>query len=181
MNKYVILLAGVLICTTFDVNAQQYVRKKVQPDFFIPTKELERQEKLPQFPAIESGAIKVSKGRVMVKTYDEIEEDKHIDENKPQKNIREIISPRIIQKPVVAFALPDERPIPPAETPKKETEYSIQDGLGDELSKNEEYIAKEKAYEKDLQVLAQTGNLPKNSQLEADLEKMSDSLSFRVK
>ena len=177
MNKFVILLSGVFVFTSLNVNSQQYVRKQVQPDFFIPTKELNPQEKLPSFPAIESGAIKVSKGRVMVKTFEE--NDAEYEEKQPR--VKEVIMPLVIKKPVVAFALPDEENIKKKKAPKIETEYSLQDGLGDELSKNEQYLAKEKAYEKDLQVLSQTGNLPKNEQLEIDLQKMSDSLSFRVK
>lgn len=176
MNKLVILLSGVFVFTSLNVNAQQYVRKQVQPDFFIPTNELSKQEKLPSFPAIESGAIKVSKGRVMVKTYQEKEED----EIEKQPIAQEILAPIIIKKPVVAFTLPEEKTSKRKKAPIVETEYSSQDGLGDELSKNEQYLEKEQAYEKDLQVLSQTGDLPRNEQLESDLKKMSDSLSFRV-
>lgn len=176
MNKFVILLSGVFVFTSLNVNAQQYVRKQVQPDFFIPTNELNKQEKLPSFPAIESGAIKVSNGRVMVKTYQETDEE----ETEKQPVVQEILTPLIIKKPVVAFALPEEEPVKTKREPIIETEYSQQDGLGDELSKDELYLAKEQAYEKDLQVLSQTGDLPRNEQLESDLKKMSDSLSFRV-
>ena len=175
MNKFVILLSGVFVFTSLNVNAQQYVRKQVQPDFFIPTKELNRQEKLPSFPALESGAIKVSNGRVMVRTYQETDEDTE----EKQPIVQEVITP-LLKKPVVAFALPEEETVKTKKAPIIETEYSSQDGLGDELSKNEQYLAKEQAYEMDLQVLSQTGELPQNPQLESDLEKMSDSLSFRV-
>ena len=118
MNKFVILLSGVFVFTSLNVNAQQYVRKQVQPDFFIPTNELNKQEKLPSFPAIESGAIKVSNGRVMVKTYQETDEE----ETEKQPVVQEILTPLIIKKPVVAFALPEEEPVKTKKAPIVETE-----------------------------------------------------------
>ena len=106
MNKFVILLSGVFVFTSLNVNAQQYVRKQVQPDFFIPTKELNRQEKLPSFPALDSGAIKVSNGRVMVRTYQETDEDTE----EKQPIVQEVITP-LLKKTVVAFALPEEETV----------------------------------------------------------------------
>lgn len=198
MNKSGFLALAVLATFTVSATAQEsgrYTRKAVRPGFFIPEKEFDRQERLPQFPAIESGMIKVTDEGIMVKVSDADADadapampDRFGQKKSPtaKKDIS-YLKQRIQQQDIQTLQsqdfeeeiIPEEEPIivsPPA--PK--AVYTPEDGLGDGLSHDENYLRKEKTYEEDLKAMAETGTMPENTELEADLEKMNSAVSFSV-
>lgn len=164
----------------FHAGAQDYVRKNVRPDFFIPEKEFDNQEKLPVFPALESGTIKATDQGVMIKTTNNTgaaKQPAHLDEARPRMRIQDLR-----MKPMQPYSETsvDEQVTEKIPTPKMQ-KYTPEDGLGNDLNSDASYIAKEKAYEEDLQAIATTRKMPPNPQLEADLRKMSSDASFTVK
>lgn len=199
MNKMGFLTLAVLAAGTAAATAQEsgrYVRKAVRPGFFIPEKELEKkQERLPEFPAIESGLIKVTDEGVMVKVSDSAA-DEPASRQPAQKDMtrqtaknKTVHLPYLVKKHNAPAAEPDEDlPEETAEAeqpvivapPAPKAVYKPEDGLGDGLSRDEAYLRKEKAYEEDLKAMAETGAMPENAELDADLEKMNSAVSFSV-
>lgn len=198
MNKMGLLTLAVLTAGTAAATAQEsgrYVRKAVRPGFFIPEKELEKkQERLPEFPAIESGLIKVTDEGVMVRVSDSDADEPtslqqpQMDTQQPKKS-ETVHLPYLVKKhntpaPEPEEDLPEEtadaaQPIIVA-PPAPKAVYRPEDGLGDGLSRDEAYLRKEKAYEEDLKAMAETGTMPENAELDADLEKMNSTVSFSV-
>lgn len=198
MNKMGLLTLAVLTVGTAAATAQEsgrYVRKAVRPEFFIPEKELEKkQERLPEFPAIESGLIKVTDEGVMVRVSDSAADEPgsrqpaQKDARQPAKN-KTVHLPYLVKKHNAPAAEPEED-LPEETTeagqpvivapPAPKAVYRPEDGLGDGLSRDETYLRKEKAYEEDLKAMAETGAMPENAELDADLEKMNSTVSFSV-
>lgn len=185
----------------------RYTRKAVRPSFFVPDNEFNKQERLPTFPTIDNGTIKVSSdGQIMIKNANEpvadkataaqqkklknkknkevhlpsfagklrkqenesaVNEEIYDDNEEFNENASEQNSDNIINTPTIVKA------------PIKKT-YTAEDGLGNALSSDATYLAKEKAYEEDLRAMAQTGAMPENSNLNADLQKMDSDISFSV-
>ena len=187
MNKLQIIISVGLISFAAAAQAQEYVRKQVRPDFFIPEKEFNRREKLPTFPAIENGAIKVTDEGVMVKTVEKTEDQEEESDNSQNYNLQQ-------QKPRRPFRLRDLQLKPmeqkeevvavirPVEPRKEYVEIpdNADDGLADDLSDVPEYNAIQQAYEDDIKAMAKTGKMPENKKLETDLQKMSSDTSFAV-
>lgn len=198
MNKLEFLALAVLAAGTTTATAQEngrYVRKAVRPGFFIPEKEFDRQERLPEFPAIESGLIKVTDEGVMIRVSDS-DADTAADRQQPARPEKQketkgktVHLPYLVKKHNLPAAEPEYNPpadikqadepviVPP---PAPKAVYTPEDGLGGDLSRDEAYLRKEKAYEEDLKAMAETGAMPENAELEADLEKMNSSVSFSV-
>ncbi len=195
MNKLEFLALAVLAAGTTTAAAQEngrYVRKAVRPGFFIPEKEFDRQERLPEFPAIESGLIKVTDEGVMIRVSDS-DADTTAERQQPTKQKetkgKTVHLPYLVKKHNLPATEPEDNPpadikeadepviVPP---PAPKAVYTPEDGLGDGLSRDEAYLRKEKAYEEDLKAMAETGAMPENAELEADLEKMNSSVSFSV-
>lgn len=195
MNKLEFLALAVLAAGTTTAAAQEngrYVRKAVRPGFFIPEKEFDRQERLPEFPAIESGLIKVTDEGVMIRVSDS-DADTTAERQQPTKQKetkgKTVHLPYLVKKHNLPATEPEDNPpadikeadepviVPP---PAPKAVYTPEDGLGDGLSRDETYLHKEKAYEEDLKAMAETGAMPENAELEADLEKMNSSVSFSV-
>ena len=187
MNKLQIIISVGLISFAAVAQAQEYVRKQVRPDFFIPEKEFNRQEKLPAFPAIGNGAIKVTDEGVMVKTVEKTEDQEEESDNSQNYNLQQ-------QKPRRPFRLRDLQLKPmeqkeevvavirPTEPRKEYVEIpdNADDDLVDDLSNVPEYKDIQQAYEDDIKAMAKTGKMPENKKLETDLQKMSSDTSFAV-
>ncbi|MBP5399512.1 MAG: hypothetical protein J6Y53_03755 [Alphaproteobacteria bacterium] len=140
-----------------------YVRKKIKPSFFMPEEKTAKGEILPAFPALEKGILKVSDdGVILVK--------KNITNYVPSAKEKELPMPLKARKQNSY-----------EENEDVATTYTPDEGLGDDFSKSERYLAMQKAYNYDLQVIAQTGQAPQNEQLTKDLQKMSSEKRFEVK
>ena len=165
MKKILILLFVIVFLALGGFVSQansRYVRKKVQPNFFMPQENVAEGEKLPSFPALEKGMLKVSDdGVVLVKktvtTYVPTKEEKYL----PKPAEKKIGSPN--------------------KRDKTSTVYSPDDGMGDDFSKSSKYLAMKEAYENDLQMIVKTGEIPQNEALTIDLQKMNSEMPFMVK
>ncbi|MBO7556571.1 MAG: hypothetical protein J6T72_04175 [Alphaproteobacteria bacterium] len=143
-------------------SSEVYKRKQIKPNFFMPETSEVKREKLPAFPALEKGLIKVSEdGVIMKKVYTP---PKKAPKRSAKKNI---CGKKNLSKKVSSNAV-------------ELAKYSPSDGLGDDLSKDRNYIAKIRSYENDMNTFAQTKIMPKNLQLEADLKKMNSEMPFKV-
>lgn len=176
MKKIGIGIIGIaiLLCT-FAYAEDRYVRKTVRPSFFIPEKEFDKREKLPPFPALESGAIKITDEGVMLKIK---EQQKIANRQKPKRKKidRDIIGEKGFRN--LKMVQPEE---PAIEVPAPEKKvYSPDDGLGNDLAQDPEYINKLKIYDQDLRTISETGKMPDNLQLKSDLDAMNSNLSFSV-
>lgn len=141
--------------------AEVYKRKTVKPNFFMPEAPVAKKDKLPPFPALEKGLIKVTEeGIVMKRVY-----------RPKQDTARQNAAKGAFKKNISQKSSSNAEEI---------SEYLPSDGLGDNLSKDSGYMAKIKAYEDDMMTFARTKNMPKNSQLETDLKKMNSEVPFRV-
>lgn len=213
MNKLIFGTLTICTITALTSMAQaddRYQRKAVRPDFFVPEREFNKQERLPSFPALESESIKVNnKGQVLVKTeyYDEYDGKKNTDAAPQQEKELKVLrinrpaqfilnkkaeqqyvydeyedeekDEAFVQNEVeIETPQPQQKQIVPAPVKK---DYTPEDGLGDSLHQDKSYLAKEKAYEEDLKAMAETGAMPENAELKADLQKMNSEVSFSVK
>lgn len=134
-----------------------YVRKKIKPNFFMPEENTVKRENLPAFPALEKGILKVSdNGVVLIR--------KTVTNYVPSENEKKL-------------------PMPATNSYVKNNAptYTSDEGMGDDFSKSERYAAIQKSYENDLQIIAQTGEIPQNELLLKDLQKMNSEMPFRVK
>ncbi len=159
--KKIAFLAVLVGCFIVSLLAAQadggYVRKKVRPNFFMPEEKTAKREILPAFPALEKGILKVSdEGVVLIK--------KTVTNYVPSANEKKL-------------------PMPATNSYVKNNvpTYTADEGMGDDFSKSERYLAMQESYEKDLQIIAQTGVMPRNEQLLKDLQKMNSEMPFRVK
>ena len=157
----VILFFGVTILSA--KSGEVYKRKQLKPNFFMPeTSVAKKREKLPAFPALEKGLIKVSEdGVIMKKVYTPPKKTPHRSAKNNTYDKKDL--PQKVSSNAEALA-----------------KYSPEDGMGDDLSKDSNYIAKIKSYEDDMKTFAQTKVMPKNMQLEADLQKMDSEMPFKV-
>lgn len=197
MNKFVLGLLAFTAAFATSATAQEsgrYTRKAVRPNFFIPEKEFDKQERLPEFPAIESGLIKVTEEGIMIKVSDADEDipaapahPRQAQSLPPPKNVAQL--KQILQRQNISTPPQqdfqenslDEEPEPiVVAPPAPKVVYTPEDGLGDGLNRDENYLRKEKAYETDLKTMATTGVMPENAELEIDLKKMDSSVSFSV-
>ena len=131
---------------------ERYVRKPLpQPDFFVPQKDVEYQEKLPPFYVPE----------VLPQADTEEKDTTKSIEFQPQQQKLTQPTPEPEFNPNLDINLDSSAPVTKEEeTPKYKQEYE--------------------AYLKDLNVIAQTGKAPHNSDLEADLSTMSDDIRLEV-
>lgn len=144
-----------------------YVRKKVKPNFFMPEEKAAQGEKLPSFPALEKGMLKVSDdGMVLIKktvtTYIPTKKEKNLPPPKKAEQATNKRASSYRKNDVVA-------------------EYTPDDGMGEDFSKSSEYLAMKDAYIRDLQIIADTGETPQNEQLLKNLQKMNSEMPFMVK
>jgi hypothetical protein len=166
MKKLCFAVVGILLfgVTILSANSGEvYKRKPLKPNFFMPeTSVAKKREKLPAFPALEKGLIKVTDdGVIMKKVY-----------TPPKKSPKQTTQNDTYDKKGLTQKVSSN-----AEALAK---YSPEDGMGDDLSKDNNYIAKIKSYEDDMTTFAQTKVMPKNLQLEADLQKMDSEMPFKV-
>ena len=144
-----------------------YVRKKVKPNFFMPEEKAVKGEKLPSFPALDKGILKVSDdGVVLVK--------KTVTTYVPTKKEKELPLPKKAKSTNYKKANSYNKN-------RTFTTYTPEEGLGDDFDKSERYLAMKESYENDLQVIAKTGKIPQNEQLLRDLQKMNSEMPFMVK
>ena len=131
---------------------ERYVRKPLpQPDFFVPQKDVEYQEKLPPFYIPE----------VQPQVEPEAQEAPKSIEFQPQQQNQTQPTPEPEFNPNLDINLDSSAPVTKEEeTPKYKQEYD--------------------AYLKDLSVIAQTGKAPYNGDLEADLSTLSDDTRLEV-
>lgn len=201
-------LSAIMAISAKADDSGRYTRKAVRPSFFVPDNEFNKQEHLPAFPTIDNGKIKVSSdGQIMIKNENEpvaykttatqqnklknkknkevhlpsfasklrkqenksaVNEEIYDDNDEFNENASEQNSDNIINNTPISV-----------KAPVKKT-YTAEDGLGNALSSDAAYLAKEKAYEEDLRAMAKTGSMPENSNLNADLQKMDSDISFSV-
>lgn len=199
MNKFVLGLLAFTAPFATSAMAQEsgrYARKAVRPSFFIPEKEFDKRERLPEFPAIESGLIKVTDEGIMVRVSDAYEDEdipaapaqpqqaQTLPTRKNAAQLKQMLQRQNISEPQQQYFQEDslnEEPEPiVVAPPAPKAVYTPEDGLGDGLSRDENYLRKEKAYEEDLKAMATTGVMPENAELETDLKKMDSSVSFSV-
>ena len=185
MNKLQMIILTIMCLEAFHAGAQDYVRKNVRPDFFIPEKEFDNQEKLPVFPALENGTIKATDQGVMIKTTNSNEAVKtpahQENEVRPRMRIQDLrMKPMQTSSETIVDEQADKQIAETKMPASKMQKYTPEDGLGNDLNNDASYIAKEKAYDEDLQAMAATKKMPHNPQLEADLKKMNSDEAFTV-
>ena len=164
MKKLCFTILAILLFGATILSAKSdeiYKRKKVKPNFFIPEASVPEKEKLPAFPALEKGLIKVTDEGVFVKRV-------YVPQKAPVKKNAE---KEAYTKSIVRETTSNSNDV---------AKYLASDGLGDDLSKDSSYIEKIKAYENDMMTFAKTRNMPRNSRLEMDLQKMSTEVHFLV-
>lgn len=141
----------------------RYVRKPQKPNFFIPDKELDHTEKLPEF-----------------NYYPNDEENKIL---RQQHNSEPII--KVINAPTETASITEAQPAKessssaplPTNAPSKSDTAEIKSEYieynKDELAQIPEYKQKYADYVNDLKVIAETGQAPENPRVVFDLTKMS--------
>ncbi len=131
----------------------RYVRKQLKPNFFIPEKDLDYTEKLPEF-----------------NYYPEASLPKAIRPNsEPEQVIKVIKAPeQDVAKTVEQAALPQQTESPYIEYDKNE------------LAQIPEYKQKYDDYINDLKEIAKSGKLPENPRVAFDLMKMSTNARLVV-
>ena len=148
-----VLSLGIGLSVSLAAAQERYVRKPLpQPDFFVPQKDVEYQEKLPPFyiPEVQPQAEAV------------VEESSPTIEFQPQANSQPKASSEPEFNPELDVKLDDPAPLPTTdETPKYQQEYN--------------------SYLQDLSAIAQTGQAPKNPELENDLSALSNDNRLEVK
>lgn len=157
----------------------EYVRKTVRPGFFIPTKELEKVEKLPPFPErpivenIEEDIdyeVETLDGQASMEFVDgAIDESQRLDLNKMtdkkiKVNLLQVHPMNAEDETDIAKALPSK------------PNQSHDDGL----EKNKIYQKLHQQYQDDLKIIAKTGKAPENEELKTDLKKMDSNDSIWV-
>lgn len=143
-----------LILAAASAQAQRYTRKKVAPEFFIPSRETTKREKLPPFPAWEeakaaAAAAAEAKRQAAAQKATEATEAEELetdyDAYEPESEDEDIQTE-------------------PAAAPTA-------------FGSTTRYLRNMAQYEEDLQQISQTGTMPENAELERDLQKMnSDEL-----
>lgn len=135
----------------------QYVRKKVVPGFFIPSREIVKREQLPPFPAWEEAKAAV------------IAETKAAEQAATQQAADMTESDDISDE----YAIEPEAEIEENEADEEEAAASNPKAFGN----SPRYLRNMAQYEEDLLQISQTGSMPENSELKQDLQKMtSDEL-----
>lgn len=157
------------ICFAGDVLAQSsktYVRKQAQPQYFVPAKDLDYREKLPEFAHYNykntyDNTVRHVKA---IDSYDQ--EDAFADEEEGEDPIDDL------QEAAVNAQIARTQP----KVNKAINDYLENDGVGKEPVYKQKYYD----YINDLKVLSKTGKAPKNETLERDLLKMSSDRVWEV-
>lgn len=162
MNKLIFSgILGILISGSLNASAQhpgRYVRKPVSaPEFFIPSKEIEHQEKLPPFNVPEPVSSPApAKASIEQIKYDE-PEFKPEEPSQPAATSEEEFNPNLEITPIEGELQKNESS---QATPKYKQEYA--------------------AYVQDLKAIAETGEAPHNQELDNDLAKMNNDRRLEV-
>ena len=162
-------IAAALIASAALAQPGRYVRKQLKPQFFIPEKELNRQEELPEFNYYPLGGQTGA---------DEVQAA-------PQSGQDDLsaASGNILQQPEeTATAATAESPekmaeqLPPPSLPAENTTESAFNNYDkQELASLPEYKQKYTDYVHDLKIIAQTGKAPDNPRVLKDLAKMNSN------
>lgn len=148
----------------------EYVRKTVRPGFFIPSKELNRREKLPPFPV-----------------------RPQIVETEEEEDINYVISAPAAPAPEPEYQVVDEQT--PAEkvhvnllqvrpmddeniNKEKMLPHHSNEKFDDTLGQTAAYQKIRQDYARDLKAIAETGKAPENAAVTAALQKMSTNDSI---
>lgn len=153
-----VAVAAVLSLTAFAQQPGRYVRKQLKPAFFIPEKELNRSEKLPEFhyyPQNKKAIRPVEKD--IEPEILEISDEVDLTSELPQETADTTALP----------AVDNTKPL------KIESEYITYNK--EELAAMPEYKQKYDDYINDLKVIAETGKAPENKRLNDDLAKMNSN------
>ncbi len=154
----------------------EYVRKTVRPGFFIPSKELNRREKLPPFPArpqiVETEAEEdinyVIPAPTVPPSAPAPEPEYHVvDERTPAEKIHV----NLLQvRPMDDEIIDKERMLPRRSNEK----------FDDTLGQTAAYQKIRQDYADDLKIIAETGKAPENAAVTAALQKMNSNDSIWV-
>lgn len=143
------LIAGISI-TAAAQRPGEYIRKQLKPSFFIPEKELDSTEKLPEFNYYPEEEKKPLKAEIL-EISDEVDMTSELPEDTATSSLP---APLNAEKPKIV-----------------ESEYLKYSK--EELASLPEYKQKYDDYVSDLKIIAETGKTPENKRLAEDLAKMS--------
>lgn len=152
----------------------EYVRKTVRPGFFIPSKELNRREKLPPFPVrpqiVETEAeedINYVIPAPTVSSSAPAPEYHVVDEQTPAEKVHV----NLLQvRPMNDEVIDKERMFP----------HRSNEKFDDTLGQTATYQKIRKSYAEDLKIIAETGKAPENAAVTAALQKMNSNDSIWV-
>lgn len=151
MNKALSIILLALLAPATAAAQPQYVRKRVTPGFFIPSKELNRVEKLPPFPVWE----------------DEYEQEEEFETAQPatrQQNVP-VVGPESSAAANDAYDFQETAAVVPDTGNSGDDRFIT-------LEESPLYQRRIEQYEEDLEAISQTAKMAPNADLQKDLQKM---------
>ena len=174
MKNFALCLVFALMAAT--AARAEYVRKTVRPGFFIPSKELNRREKLPPFPVrpqiVETEEEEdinyvIAAPTAAPATPAPKPEYQVVDEQTPAEKVHV----NLLQvRPMDDETIDKERLLPRRSNEK----------FDDTLGQTATYQKIRQDYPEDLKVIAETGKAPENAAVSAALQKMNSNDSIWV-
>ncbi len=158
MKKFIFCLCIAI----FEINNvyAEYIRKTINPAFFMPVGAIKRTEKLPPFPGWEKVKADYLRQKAAAQAALDAQnnQDELLTEENTEQNSDEALTDNLLETNEINHLFPTQNDTP----------------IDENFEKTQNYQEIRKSYAHDLKVIAKTGKAPENSNVNTTLEKMKD-------